>query len=113
MKFDAELFRTILMEIAKRPAEASPLTIPGRSRDEITYHLELMRDGGLIKAMEAGDADGAEWWPERLTSKGREYLEAVRSDTAWNKVKAYAIRTGKALTFEVLKAAVVHYWPKG
>lgn len=108
MKRDMDLVRDILLEMEKWRTNAAnrEITIPGHTPDEITYHLGLMREAGLIKAIDATSHDGVAWLPVKLLWDGHEFLDAARSDTMWNKAKETVIKNTGTLTLEALKTAL-------
>ena len=111
MRRDWELIRTILGKIEELPDTRSrfiPRSISGWVEDEVIYHLWLLIDAGLIE----GNCSGA---PGRgntqvcsaatLTWKGHEFLDTVRSDTAWNRIKRWLNAKALDLSFEAIVAA--------
>ncbi len=107
MKRDMDLIREILIEMEKWPADARPeIKIAGRSPEEITHHLGLMADAGLIHAVNASSHDGEDWIPIKINWEGYEFLDAARSDTLWNKAKETVITKTGTLTLEAVKVAL-------
>jgi hypothetical protein len=43
---------------------------------------------------------------ERLTWEGHKFLDAARSDTAWERAKKLVLAKGGALTFDAVKTAL-------
>ncbi len=43
----------------------------------------------------------------RLTGDGRDFIQGIATDTKWNKVKAFLTESGKDLTIETIKWAVL------
>src|SRR5688572_14979588 len=107
MQRDLDLVRKILfaLEAKPDPKAVTTLEIPGYDDLLIRYHLNLLAQAKLI-----------DYEPE-LTKTGRiikviafnpswqgyEFLDAVRSDAVWSKVKSQAAEKGTALPFDVLK----------
>jgi hypothetical protein len=121
MKRDMDLCREILRQIEESPESAGPaVKVDGRSDEEISYHVKLLAEAGLV---EAGVADGRfddrmsdgsvrtrfqkVYSPVSLTWNGHEFLDAARNDTIWRKAKAKVISATGGLVFEVLKAALL------
>lgn len=108
MKRDMDLVRQILMEIEQIPFDSGvhEIKVSGHSADEISYHLLLARDAGLI---EAADLSGDEYVmvrAKRLTYAGHEFLDAALDHTRWAKAKETVIKNTGALTLEALKTAL-------
>ncbi len=108
MKRDMDLVREILIEMEKWPANQrdGDITLVGRTSEEIAYHLGLMHEAGLIKAVDASSHDGEAWLPLKILWDGHEFLDAARSDTVWAKAKARVISATGTLTLEALKMAL-------
>jgi hypothetical protein len=58
--------------------------------------------------MDLSSLSGICWKPTRLTYSGHEFLDAARSDTVWQKAKAWALKSTGTLTLEGLKLALPH-----
>jgi hypothetical protein len=56
MKRDMDLVREILLYAEQHATPSNPCSvkIEGRSEEEVSYHLRLMRDAGLIDARTPG-----------------------------------------------------------
>lgn len=108
MKRDMDLVRAILIEMEKWPAgqRHGEIILDGRSDEEVTAHLGMMVEAGLIEAIDASSNDGEAWIPQRITWEGYEFLDSARSDTIWSIAKQQAISTAGALTFESMKVAL-------
>jgi Hypothetical protein (DUF2513) len=107
MKRDMDLCREIVRQIAESPVVDAPIKIAveGRSDDEISYQLHILRQAGLIEAIDVSSADGMAYIPLRLTWNGNEFLDAARDDTVWNRAKARFSSVAGALTFDLVLAA--------
>lgn len=108
MKRDMDLVREILIQMEDWPnaGESRDVKLPGRTSEEISYHLGLMSGAGLIEAVDASSDDGPAWLPLGLSWEGHEFLDAARSDAVWSKAKDLALTTTGTLTVEALKAAL-------
>jgi hypothetical protein len=73
------------------------LVIPGRSEQEIAYHVYLLADAGLIEAENASSHSGPKWYAKHLTYEGHEFVEAARDDTRWHRAKDNVTKTAGAL----------------
>jgi DNA-binding transcriptional ArsR family regulator len=86
MKRDMDLIRRILMDIEESPEATGyqwlDLSIEGHSPEEVSYHVKLLDEAGLIEAEDLTDTAGFDVRPKRLTWSGHEFIDAVRKDTA-------------------------------
>lgn len=99
MKLDKDLVRDILLAI--EASDAVPmgwitLELPERSKEEMSYHVMLLDEAGLIEGQDLSTKGDFEWQPTRLTYKGHEFLETIRDGEVWNRTKAGAEKAGNA-----------------
>ena len=80
--------------------------IPDVPHGVFAYHVGLLNDAGLIKAVDASSMDGIDWIPLSITHEGHEFLDGVRSETTWKSAKEKVASTATSLSLEALKAAV-------
>ncbi|MCR3969462.1 DUF2513 domain-containing protein [Aeromonas veronii] len=76
---------------------------------EISYHVRLMLEIGLIEGKIDGPVGGgkpATFVILRLTWAGHEFLDSIRSDTVWSKTKETFVSRGLDMTFETIKTVV-------
>ena len=111
MKRDMDIARQVLFEIEKCDDPWGPnrdLVIEGYSKQNISYHVKLLCQAGLIEAQDASSmgSGGFCWFAGSLTWEGHEFLEAARDDTRWNKTKKFVTEKAGGLGFEVLKFAL-------
>lgn len=100
-----DLVRQILMAVEKHPEPDEAFTpgIEGYSPEEISYHVKLLHQAGLIEAHENPEVGTFEFLPKYLTWEGHEFLDASRDDNKWNKAKQLVLKTSGGLSFEVIK----------
>jgi Hypothetical protein (DUF2513) len=103
MKRDMDLCREILKRVEAHPRgnEAFMLQIDGHGMDEITYHVKLLNQAGLVEAITTNLQIQK---PVALTWAGCEFVEATRDDEKWTRVKAKAMKATGSVGFEVVKA---------
>ncbi len=92
MRRDDELLRQLLVRIEDHDDWIFHHYVDSGSSDEhVTqyYHLQLLADAGLLE--ETGKHGGN----FRMKSQGYDFLEAIRSEAGWGRVKSLA---GKAAT---------------
>ena len=109
MQRDMDLIREILLCIE---AHASPdkwleISIEGRSEEEISYHVKLLTQAGLVEARDVSTIGEFSWKPTSLTWEGHEFIEAARDEAMWERAKRLMIDRGGGLSFEVLKAVLI------
>src|SRR5438105_3635600 len=104
MKRDMNLIREILLKTEDLPFGGfHDIAVDGRSADEISYHVMLLNEVGLIEAEDLTTHDGVCWKPKRLTYSGNEFLDAARSNTVWIKARTAIMQATGTLTLEALK----------
>ena len=106
MKRNMDLARNILliMENEENPNGPGNISIPEFNDDVIAYHIKLLRDAGLIEAIDASSTSGFHFIPTSLTWEGHEFIDAARNDGIWNKAKDLMIKETGGMSLEVLKA---------
>lgn len=111
MKRDLNLFRTILLEIEKKPAgedwilnrDSSNLFSNESEEKNVLEHLILMQGAHLItKAVVKGSDDFYEICPCNLTNEGHDFLDAVRSSSVWEKIKKTVLDKGISCSIETI-----------
>lgn len=108
MKLDMDLVREILQQVEDDPAADGTgfvkVRVEGRTPQEISYHVQLMEEKGLLMAHDMSNTrDGLVYLPTRLTIAGHEFLTVARNDTLWNKTKAVVIEKLGTLSIEAMK----------
>ncbi len=105
MKRDMDIVRRIALETAAMPFGAMLTGLDGESHDAFVAHVEWMTEAGLIVSLVhsqlSGDVGTA--CVLRLTWQGCEFVDAVGSDTLWEKAKRTVIRPSASWSFELLK----------
>lgn len=109
MRLDWECVRAILKALEDMPeaeGRLMPGDVPGWDWRVVSHHFELLAEAGLIRAQCARTL-GAEpvCYGERLTFAGHEMLNAIRQQSAWNRIKARVREAGLEVTVEAVKAA--------
>ncbi|MGD1082952.1 MAG: DUF2513 domain-containing protein [Candidatus Sulfotelmatobacter sp.] len=108
MRLDHDLARTLMQKIGDLPFDNSfhDVQVEGRSGEEVSYHIMLLHQAGLIEATDLSTLSGVCWQPKFLTYAGNEFLAAAESDTVWNKAKSIVSVSAKTITLEGLKIAL-------
>ncbi|AKD37407.1 DUF2513 domain-containing protein [Pasteurella sp. PK-2025] len=108
MKRDWELIRKILVQLEEQNTPKSWLygsDIEGYDREIVVYHYKLLGEAGLIESKDVSKIGKVDFVAQCLTWQGHEFLDKIRSDTAWNKIKAVLMKKGVDLSFEAIKVA--------
>ena len=93
------------------PFDGGPLRVKNADHpaDEISYHVMLLYQAGLIHAFDFSGDEFTDWRPAYLTWQGHEFLEAAKDDTRWNRAKSQFKEKGVPMVFDVLKSLLVSY----
>jgi hypothetical protein len=64
-----DLVRTILLELEKseRLGHLVDVQVEGRTAEEVSYHIMIMAEAGLIEARDRSALRQVRWQPTRLT----------------------------------------------
>lgn len=105
MKKDMELIKEILLAVedANTFTENLKVDIEGYNEKQINYHVMLLGEAGLIKTTYYSADDIPYWYPVRLTWEGHEFLDAIKNDNVWAKLKEKVKEKGSDIPFDVLK----------
>jgi hypothetical protein len=107
MTRDMDLVRKLLVYFDNKPDPGhieKPL-IEGYDDSTIQNHLILMFDAGLLRAepMRSSTSDRIiRVLPFDLTWQGHEFLEKIKNETLWQRVKETIVNKGAPLTFDVV-----------
>ena len=78
-------------------------------KQEVAYNMRLLDEAGYIKAniRESSEGDGliAHALARRLTNKGHELLDTIRSDSVWGKIQDKFKANGLEMTFDLVLIA--------
>lgn len=112
MKQDMELVRKILIKIEENPTSSAiqDLKIDGYDAEAVAYHCKLLHQQGLVESFKPQSASNLwyyRFWVGQLTSQGHEYLNKIRDNTVWSKVKKWIKEKGLPLTIEAVKDALI------
>lgn len=111
MKRNWDVIRKILLKVEALPTEdsslnSSDLNSEGIDSETGAYHMRLLIEAGMVK----GVCNNAIMGPaiciaKSLTWSGHEFLDGIKRETVWNKVKETAREKGLDLSIDVIKAA--------
>ena len=80
--------------------------LPEVPHDQFAYHVGLMADAGLIKAVDASSFDEVDWIPISITHEGHEFLDHARNEGLWSKTKEKAVSAAGTMSIEAIKLAM-------
>lgn len=107
MKRDMELVRRILLTIEKeyRSTAIYDLNISGYDMETVAYHCKILNEAGLISDYGAKYADDSlcSFGVGSLTWEGNDFLDKIRDDSQWEKIKNTIIQKGLPLIIETIK----------
>lgn len=106
MKRDMDLIRTLLLEIEDKHDGSGrdvKIKIEGRSHEEVTEHLFMLDEAGLIEGRDASHLQGRHMLVLRMTWHGHEFLDGIRDPKIWAETKEGAKKVG-AFSLDVLSA---------
>jgi len=106
MKRDMDLMRAIILDIEARGTPEEPIdpVVDGFNELEISYHVMLMEDAGLIRALDRSAIGIFRWSAGGLTWLGHELVEQLRDDELWETAKRDVLAaTGGGLPLDVLR----------
>jgi len=107
MKRDMELVRRIMLNIQSGDLHGG---VEGYDDDTVNYHKALLAEKELIEAKPhySSRGDKPSDIPDlvmikRMTWEGHDFIDAIETDSKWNKVKAFLSQAGKDMTIETIK----------
>ena len=116
MKRDWALCRIILRLTEELPEDKDCVDVFGSSELEgftrtlIGYHVSLLQEAGLLKAMDFTTMNYPwDLYPMHLTVAGHDFLEATRNDSTWNRTLELIKSKGGGMTLEILKESALTY----
>lgn len=100
-----ELIRKILLAVQDGQSNSS---IDGFSDDEVKYNKALAIDHGLVDGaiVKSSSEIPAAVNIQKLTWTGHDFIDAIASESDWQKVKVFLKDAGKQVTIETIKVAV-------
>ena len=111
MRRDMDLLRRILMTTAESgmPLDAEALVQGRDDFEKVAYHIDIMAQAGIIEGMAQKDMAGGYSFASvvQLTWEGNDFLDSVKNDKVWSKVKQAIAKTTGGAPFEVVKTLAV------
>jgi hypothetical protein len=99
-------------EKSKDPYELVDPKFEGHNETEISYHIALLDDAGLLHAQDRSAIGVFRWSAGALTWAGHEFVEAIRDDSVWKEALTIAAKSGDGTVFEILNKALMQVLEK-
>lgn len=108
MKRDLDLIVKILLAIEDAPPVEGwhKFDFGDTSDDQLSYHIQLLHDAGLIDAVDARSKGHFEWHARDLTWTGHDFLDKARSASWLEKIKSRADEEGLDLIVAGIKYGI-------
>ncbi|SEQ65202.1 DUF2513 domain-containing protein [Basfia succiniciproducens] len=106
MKRNWDLIRKILLKLEEKADSTSWLEntdIKGYDSHTVSYHYKLLKTAGIIEAIEISTMEEESYAALSLTWQGHEFLDKIRNDNVWNKVKSTVQSKSLDLSLDVIK----------
>ena len=103
MRRDWNVIRTILLRVEAMSASDNPIRSDALEGIESTvagYHMWLLVDAKLVIGSCVDTGNGQFCHVRLLTWKGSDFLNNIRKDTMWERIKETAEKKGLELTFD-------------
>lgn len=111
MKLDMDIIRDILIEVEETTPreEIDHFQLEGYDPEVTDYHVKKLKEAGFLRA------DFVFGAPPRaivleLTYEGHQFLDSIRSNNVWQRLKKKAATEGGSIPFEVLKPLAIKYF---
>lgn len=104
MRRNFDLIRTIALKVeesSESPLGWIELEIEGVSDEELSYHIMLMDEAGILIGQDLSASELC-WRPKRLTWAGHEFVEAARDEKVWKQALTKVGGTLSGVSFQVL-----------
>jgi hypothetical protein len=103
MQRNWEIVRKILIKLEEQGDTKGYIdaeSVPPFDAETVSYHMQILDQAGLIKATcVKGFSEGLSCVAFSMTWDGHEFLDKIRRDTMWNKVKGILREKGIDLSF--------------
>jgi DNA-binding transcriptional ArsR family regulator len=111
MQRNWELVRDILLALEGRDTThggLGPEQISSYPPEVVSYHLYILNEAGLVEAncIKSSNAP-IHCFGLNLTWAGHEFLDSIRNETTWNKIKETVKSKGVDLSFEAIKQVAI------
>lgn len=90
IKRDMDLIRKILLYLEEdtNPLQWRIIEVDGKTLEEVSYQVKLLSQAGLIEGKDAQrEPTYFRWYARSLTHKGHDFLDSLRNETVYAKLK--------------------------
>lgn len=108
MRRDWDVIRRVLIEVEALPTANSVVrsdALEGVDAEVAGFNMGLLVDAGLVVGNCLDTNSGRFCHVRRLTWEGCEFLDEIRRDAAWEKIKETVEKKGLDLTFDTVTMA--------
>ena len=108
MQRNWELIRKILIKLEEETdhnGSLDPDDVKGYDHAIVSYHVSLLGQAGLINMIDASTSMEMYCIAKSMTWEGHEFLDKIRRDTMWNKIKGTLREKGIELSIDAIKLA--------
>ena len=125
MKLNHDIVREVLLYLEDHlelndELDSTKIIIPEVTADEVAYTLLRLSEADFIKIITDEDLSGnLDIFVKSLTWKGHEFLDNIRSNNTWDKVKKVAAEVGadslstlQKIAINVISASITAYFNK-
>ena len=103
MKRDMDLIRLILLEIEKAEEnEVENMNIDGYSKEDIVFNAKLLKQNNMIENFEENVLGN--YYIGSLTWGGSDYLDSIRDNSKWKRIKSVIKEKALPFTFDIVKS---------
>ena len=105
MKRDLDLVRAIILDIEARgtPLDLIDPRVEGFNELEVSYHVMLLEDAGLIRAMDRSAIGIFRWSAGALTWRGHELAEYMHDEALWQAAKRDVLTAAGGLPLDAVQ----------
>lgn len=105
MKRNWDVIRKILLKVESLPDEYSVILASDFEIDQetVAYHMRILIQAGLIEGECNAAFSPAQCHITGLTWDGHEFLDRIKRENVWNKVKETARAKSIDLSFDIIK----------
>ena len=114
VKRNMELIRMVMLaaEDSKGPYDLVDPKIEGHNEADISYHIALLDDAGLLHGLDRSAIGVYRWSAGTLTWRGHEFVEAIRDEAVWKEALAISGTSENGTVFEILHKALIQVLEK-
>jgi len=114
VKRNMQLIRMVMLaaEKNKDPYELVDPKFEGHNETEISYHIALLDDAGLLHGQDRSAIGVFRWSAGALSWTGHEFVEAIRDEAVWKEAMDIAGNSDNGAVFDVLQKALIQVLEK-